>query len=146
MPGSVEVRLRENVSEISVENETDGENETLFEYDEYTFVLPESDGLKEKIEANMNDWLASGRSAEINDNASAVVDFRAALDMLNVNITGKIAESAQKRRDEITEEETKLEDLGKVITYFMSLPLVGKAVATLPDEITGILDRYGYTK
>ena len=48
----------------------------MFEYDEYTFVLPDREGLREDIEANMADWLATGRTLEVNENASIVADQR----------------------------------------------------------------------
>ena len=48
----------------------------MFEYDEYTFVLPDLEGLREHIEANMADWLATGRTLEVHQNASIVADQR----------------------------------------------------------------------
>ena len=43
IPGMAEVRLRENVAQLS---------DTLYEYDEYTMLMKDSPGLKEEIAAN----------------------------------------------------------------------------------------------
>lgn len=74
-PGYVEVRLRENVTNVTRANPTTGQPATMFEYDEYTFVLEERDGLEADIQANMADWLATGREMEYDNNASAVRDM-----------------------------------------------------------------------
>lgn len=76
IPGMAEIRLRENVKEVSV---TDGVTEqaaTMYEYDEYVFLLKDREGLQEDIEANMADWLVTGRTLEVNENASMVADQR----------------------------------------------------------------------
>lgn len=70
VPGTVEIRLRENIKEVSV---TDGVTEqavTMYEYDEYVFLLKDREGLQEDIEANLADWLATGRTMEVDENAS----------------------------------------------------------------------------
>ena len=64
IPGTVEMRLRENVVQI-------GDN--LYEYDEYTAHLPDRDGLEQDIRDNLADWLVTLRTLEINQNASIVV-------------------------------------------------------------------------
>ena len=74
--GHVEVRLRDNINPIVEKDEMTGKEISMFEYDEYTFVLPNRDGLREDIEANMVDWLATGRTLEANPNASIVADQR----------------------------------------------------------------------
>ena len=79
MPGYVELRLRENIKEVSFEESTQ------FEYDEYTFLLKEKEGLQEEIEANLNDWLITGRTLEVNETASLVQDMKEALEILGVN-------------------------------------------------------------
>ena len=66
-PGMVEVRLRENVTQLS---------DTLYEYDEYTKILPDFPGLKESITANLSDWLTTLRTLEVSENASIVADQR----------------------------------------------------------------------
>lgn len=85
MEGYVEVRLRENINEVT---ETDPQTETtitMFEYDEYTFLLKDREGLQEDIENNLNDWLITGRTLEVNESASIVQDMKAALEILGVN-------------------------------------------------------------
>ena len=58
----------------------------MFEYDEYTFVLPDREGLREDIEANMADWLATGRTLEINEGASILMDMKDALGIVGVKV------------------------------------------------------------
>lgn len=58
--GFVEVRLRENIDDVSCEGAT------LFEYDEYRVYVAPRDDLKEHIASNMADWLAVGRVLEDN--------------------------------------------------------------------------------
>lgn len=75
MPGYVEVRVRENVKDITP---TDGENAApLFEYDEYVFHVKQRDGLKQEIENNLTAWIQTGRMLEVNDRASTVQDMKA---------------------------------------------------------------------
>ena len=66
-PGMVEVRLRENVTQLA---------DMLYEYDEYTKILPDRPGLKEDITANLSDWLTTLRTLEVSENASIVADQR----------------------------------------------------------------------
>jgi len=85
LEGYVEVRLRENIKEVT---ETDPQTETtltMFEYDEYTFLLKGREGLQEDIENNLSDWLITGRTLEVNESASIVQDMKAALEILEVN-------------------------------------------------------------
>lgn len=85
MEGYVEVRLRENINEVT---ETDPQTETtitMFEYDEYTFLLKDREGLQADIEGNLNDWLITGRTLEVNESASIIQDMKAALEILGVN-------------------------------------------------------------
>ena len=77
LEGYVEVRLRENIKEVT---ETDPQTETsfsMFEYDEYTFVLKAREGLREDIESHFDEWTATGRTVEVNENASVVQDIKA---------------------------------------------------------------------
>ena len=75
MPGYAEIRLHENKKDITP---TDVENPTpLFEYDEYVFHVKQRDGLQEEIESNLAEWLATGRTLEVNERASIVQDMRA---------------------------------------------------------------------
>lgn len=82
MPGYVEVRLRENFKEVTVVDEMTEAVVTMIEYDEYTFILKNRDTLREDIEANMEDWLITGRTLEVNEGASIVQDMKAALEIL----------------------------------------------------------------
>lgn len=75
-PGHVEIRLRENVKTVNVDDEVNGEEIVMYEYDEYVFHLKNRDGLKEEIEGNLQDWLETGRSLEVNENASNVVTMK----------------------------------------------------------------------
>ena len=75
MPGYVEVRVRENVKDITP---TDDENAApLYEYDEYVFHGKQRDGLQQEIENNLAAWLQTGRILEVNDRASTVQDMKA---------------------------------------------------------------------
>lgn len=76
IPGYVEARLRENINKVTVVDEMTEQEISMFEYDEYTFVIREREGLREDIESNMADWLATGRTLEVNQNASIVADQR----------------------------------------------------------------------
>lgn len=62
----VEVRIRENIK--SSEEIVNG-----FEYDEYFFIINNEPDLKDKIENNLEDWLATGRNLEINPQATLYV-------------------------------------------------------------------------
>ena len=67
MPGMVEIRLRENVTQLA---------DTLYEYDEYTKILPARPGLEDDITTNLSDWLTTLRTLEVSENASIVADQR----------------------------------------------------------------------
>lgn len=71
--GHVEVRLRENINEISVFDEMTDNPIVMYEYDEYTFILKEREGLREDIETNLDDWLTTGRTLEVNPMATLYV-------------------------------------------------------------------------
>ena len=58
---------------------------TMYEYDEYVFLLKDREGLQEDIEANMADWLVTGRTLEVNEGASIIQDMKAALEIMGVN-------------------------------------------------------------
>lgn len=57
----------------------------MFEYDEYTFLLKDREGLREDIEGNLSDWLITGRTLEVNESASIVQDMKTALEILGVD-------------------------------------------------------------
>ena len=85
MPGYVEARLRENINEVTVVDEMTEQEIKMFEYDEYTFIIREREGLRADIEANMADWLVTGRTLEVNEGASIIQDMKAALEIMGVN-------------------------------------------------------------
>ena len=75
-PGMMEVRMRENVVQLS---------DTLYEYDEYTTHLKNRPGLKDDITANLSDWIVTLRTLEVNENASILRDMWEALAILGVS-------------------------------------------------------------
>ena len=77
IPGMVEIRLRENVTQMA---------DTLYEYDEYTTLMKDRPSLKEDIAAKLSDWLVTLRTLEVNENASILRDMREALAILGVNV------------------------------------------------------------
>lgn len=85
LEGYVEVRLRENIKEVTDIDPQTETSVTMFEYDEYTFLLKNREGLQEDIENNLSDWLITGRTLEVNESASIVQDMKAALEILEVN-------------------------------------------------------------
>ena len=75
--GYVEVRLTENAVQLE---------ENLWQYDEYVLHVRNREGIAEEIEANLGDWLATGRVLETNLNASLVQDMKSALEILGVGV------------------------------------------------------------
>lgn len=75
MPGYAEIRLRENIKQLS---------DNAFEYDEYVLHVKEKDGLQTEIENSLADWLTTGRMLEVNYAASIVQDMKEALAILEV--------------------------------------------------------------
>jgi hypothetical protein len=73
--GYVEVRLTENAVQLE---------EELYQYDEYVLQVPNRENLREQIEANLGDWLITGRTLEVNENASEMADRKATMDVLGV--------------------------------------------------------------
>lgn len=67
VPGMVEVRMRENVVQLS---------DTMYEYDEYITHLKNRPDLKAEIESNLTDWMTTLRTLEVNENASIVAGMR----------------------------------------------------------------------
>ena len=85
MPGIVEIRIRENINDVSCIDQETGQNITMYEYDEYTTLSADIPGLKNEISENILDWLATLRTMEVNQNASIIKDMAAALDILGVS-------------------------------------------------------------
>lgn len=77
IPGKVEVKIRENISEIEKTDEMTGEVINLFEYDEYIFILDNEKGLKKKIQNNLENWLITGRTLEVAPQATLYVTAKA---------------------------------------------------------------------
>lgn len=72
-----EVRLRENPRKIDYE---------LYEYDEYTLMVPDRPGLKQEISANLSEWLKTARSMEYNPRASeALVEQNNSFGAIGIN-------------------------------------------------------------
>lgn len=84
IPGYVEVRLRENIKEITVTDEMSETEQTMFEYDEYVCTVHDKEGLQEEISGNLSDWMTTGRTLEVNEGASIIQDMKAALGILGV--------------------------------------------------------------
>lgn len=85
-PGMVEIRLRENVKEVSVTDVMTDTTTIMYEYDEYAKVVPDSPGLKEDIAANLSGWLVTLRSLEVDGNASILRATRDENDELLSNL------------------------------------------------------------
>lgn len=88
--GMVEIRLRENVKEVSVTDEITGITTFMYEYDEYAKVVPDYPGLKEDIAANLSDWLVTIRSLEVDGNASTLRASRDENDELLSNLAAMV--------------------------------------------------------
>jgi hypothetical protein len=76
IPGKVEVRLRENINEVEKTDEMTGETITLYEYDEYSFILDNEKNLRKKIQNHIEDWLTTGRTLEVAPNATLYVSAK----------------------------------------------------------------------
>lgn len=76
-PSKVEVRLRENIK--AYEEKLEGMNETIqgYEYDEYLFILDKTENLSEIIQNNLEDWLTTGRTLEIDSRATLYITAKA---------------------------------------------------------------------
>lgn len=76
LDGYAEVRLRENIKEVTSTDPLTAASSTIFEYDEYVFILKNRDGLQGDIENHLDEWMATGRTVEVNESASIVADQR----------------------------------------------------------------------
>lgn len=86
IPGKAEVKIRENIVPFTDADPVTGEDVTGFEYDEYTFILDDAIGLGKTIKDNLGDWLATGRTLEINEGASTLRDMKDALKIVGVQV------------------------------------------------------------
>lgn len=74
---NAEVRLRENPRKIDY---------NMYEYDEYTLMVPASPGLEQEISANLSEWLKTARSMEYNPGASeALVEQNNSFGTIGIN-------------------------------------------------------------
>lgn len=71
IPGFAEVRLRENIHEVQVE---DPDPATMYEYDEYIFHVKKTEGLESEIKSHRADWLATGRAMEVDSRATLLCE------------------------------------------------------------------------
>lgn len=76
-PNKVEVRLYENIKHY--EEKREGTEETIkgYEYDEYLFILDNVENLSETIQNNLDEWLSTGRTLEVDTRASLYVTAKA---------------------------------------------------------------------
>lgn len=77
LSGFSEVRVRENIHEVTEKDSLTGDSVTLYEYDEYIFNVPTQKGLKKKITASLSDWLVTGKNSEVATNATLYVTAKA---------------------------------------------------------------------
>ena len=89
-PGMVEIRLRENVKEVSVTDKMTDTTTIMYEYDEYVIVVPYSPGLKEDVADNLSEWIITLRSLEVNENASILRASRDENDELLSNLAAMV--------------------------------------------------------
>ena len=70
----IEIRVRENIHENIIEYE--GTSKVEYIYDEYTFILDDSEELRESLNNNIDKWLVTGRNLEINVNATLYLNAK----------------------------------------------------------------------
>lgn len=71
-----EVRLRENVVQVTVAEPETGVKTNMYQYDEYALKVPYKEGLQGEIESNLQEWLSTGKSVETVPNASVLADLQ----------------------------------------------------------------------
>ena len=98
MAGYSEIRLRENAKEVTVT--TEQESHTEWEYDEYVLCEKTRENLKAEIEANLSEWLITGRCMEIDIGAS---DWCDAQDEIT-DLYDTLADAAQSEYNTLMEE------------------------------------------
>lgn len=72
----VEVRLRENILEFEEYDSMSKKTIIGYEYDEYVLVVDNELELEKKIEADFDNWLMTGRTVEINTQATLYINAR----------------------------------------------------------------------
>ena len=95
----VEVYVTENAKEVTITDE-DGTSHTEWESDMYIFHVAKCDGLKEKIEAAISDWLATGRSLEVGTKATEMCER----DDEIADLMDTLADAAQSEYDTLMSE------------------------------------------
>ena len=96
--GYSEIRLRENAKEITVTDEQSSHTE--WEYDEYVLCEKTRANLKAEIEANLNEWLITGRCKEVDVGASDWVDAQDEI----TDLYDTLADAAQSEYDTLMNE------------------------------------------
>lgn len=120
--GYVEVRLTENATRLE---------DNLWQYDEY--VLRVRGVTKEEVEANLNDWLITGRNLEVNENASEMADRKATMDVLGVSTPAQ----AEAKQAAIT-------TAGAMLTDEQALEVIDLYDEWKPDVAYGVDNRVRY--
>ena len=103
MPGIVEIRIRENINDVSHIDQETGQNITMYEYDEYTTLSADRPDLKNEISENIKDWITTLRTIEVNQNASIVRNMQYDITTYETELT-EIQKVAQEEQDKATAE------------------------------------------
>ena len=102
-PGIVEIRIRENINDVSYIHQETGQNITMYEYDEYTTLSADIPGLKNEISENIQDWITTLRTMEVNQNASIVRNMQYDITTYETELA-EIQKVAQEEQDKATSE------------------------------------------
>ena len=103
MPGIVEIRIRENINDVSHIDQETGQNITMYEYDEYTTLSADRPDLKNEISENIKDWITTLRTIEVNQNASIVRNMQYDMTTYETELA-EIQKVAQEEQDKETSE------------------------------------------
>lgn len=103
MTGIVEIRIRENINDVSHIDQETGQNITMYEYDEYTTLSADRPDLKNEISENIKDWITTLRTIEVNQNASIVRNMQYDMTTYETELA-EIQKVAQEEQDKETSE------------------------------------------
>lgn len=103
MTGIVEIRIRENINDVSHIDQETGQNITMYEYDEYTTLSADRPDLKNEISENIKDWITTLRTIEVNQNASIVRNMQYDMTTYETELA-EIQKVAQEEQDKATAE------------------------------------------
>ena len=103
MTGIVEIRIRENINDVSHIDQETGQNITMYEYDEYTTLSADRPDLKNEISENIKDWITTLRTMEVNQNASIVRNMQYDITTYETELD-EIQKVAQEEQDKATAE------------------------------------------